>query len=69
MSADFLVCNKDASVVAVIELDDASHQRHDRQVADEKKDKALKAAEIKIIRWHVKSIPDVSAIQIEFRQP
>lgn len=38
MSADFVVCNKDSSIVAVIELDDASHQKADRQAADAKKD-------------------------------
>lgn len=63
MSADFVVCNKDSSIAAVIELDDASHNSKDRRAADEKKDKALKAAEIKIIRWQVKSIPDITAIQ------
>lgn len=63
MSADFVVCNKDSSIAAVIELDDSSHHSKDRQAADIKKDKALKSAEIKIIRWQVKSIPDISAIQ------
>jgi len=68
MSADFVVCNKDSSIAAVIELDDASHNSKDRQNADEKKDKALKSAEIKIIRWQVKSIPDITAIQIAIKQ-
>lgn len=47
MSADFVVCNKDASIVAIIELDDATHHRADRR-----------AAEIRVIRWQAKSIPD-----------
>ena len=64
MSADFVVCNKDSSIVAVIELDDATHQKSDRQAADAKKNKALEAAEIKIIRWQAKSIPDTSAIKL-----
>ena len=63
MSADFVICKKDSNIVAVIELDDATHQRKDRQIADAKKDKALNAADIKIIRWQVKSIPDISTIQ------
>lgn len=63
MSADFVVCNKDSSIVAAIELDDASHQKPDRQAADAKKDKALQAAEIKILRWQAKAMPDVSAIK------
>ncbi len=33
MSVDFVVCGKDSSIVAVIELDDASHDRDDRRVA------------------------------------
>jgi len=68
MSADFVVCNKDSSIVAVIELDDATHQKPDRQAADAKKDKALESAEIKIIRWQAKAIPDTSAIKLAFNQ-
>lgn len=33
MSVDFVVCNKDPGIVAVIELADATHQRKDRQAA------------------------------------
>ena len=66
MSADFVVCNKDSSVVAVIELDDATHQREDRQAADEKKDKALASAEIRVVRWQAKLLPDVATIQSTF---
>ncbi|MFZ2629366.1 MAG: DUF2726 domain-containing protein [Rugosibacter sp.] len=29
MSADFVVCNKDSSIVAVIELDDATHRKRE----------------------------------------
>lgn len=66
MSADFVLCSKDASIVAVIELDDASHEKADRQAADAKKDKALSSAGIRILRWHVKSIPDEAAIKATF---
>lgn len=66
MSADFLVCNKDSSIVAVIELDDSTHQREDRQAADAKKDKALASAGVRIVRWQAKSIPDIAAIQATF---
>ncbi|MDA8327742.1 MAG: DUF2726 domain-containing protein [Betaproteobacteria bacterium] len=66
MSADFVVCNKDSSIVAVIELDDATHQREDRQAADAKKDKALASADVRIVRWQAKSIPDNAAIQSAF---
>jgi very-short-patch-repair endonuclease len=66
MSADFVVCNKDSSIVAVVELDDATHQKEERQAADAKKDKALSSAGIRIVRWHVKDIPDIAAIQATF---
>lgn len=66
MSADFVICKKDASIVAVIELDDSTHQKLDRQIADNKKDKALEAAAIKVVRWQAKSIPDLSEIKAAF---
>lgn len=66
MSADFVVCNKDSSIAAVIELDDATHQRKDRQVADAKKDKALASAGVRIVRWQAKTIPDIAKIQSVF---
>ncbi len=67
MSADFVVCNKDSSIVAVIELDDSTHQRKDRQAADAKKDKALASANVRIVRWQAKSIPDIAAISATFK--
>lgn len=63
MSADFVVCNKDASIVAVIELDDGSHQSDKRREADEKKDRALKSAGIHFYRWHVKTMPNEEGIK------
>jgi hypothetical protein len=66
MSADFVLCSKDSTIVAVIELDDASHERADRQIADAKKDKALSSAGIRVVRWQVKSIPDEAAIKAAF---
>lgn len=68
-SVDFVVCTKDASVVAVIELDDKSHARADRVAADEAKDKALAAAGVRLIRWNVKSIPDADAIKAAIAAP
>jgi hypothetical protein len=64
MSVDFLVCTKDASVVAAIELDDASHQQPDRASADAKKELALKAAGVRLVRWKVSAMPDEAAIQL-----
>ncbi len=58
-----MVCAKDTSVIAVVDLDDSSHERSDRKIADAKKDKALIAAGVRIVRWHVKSIPDKQTIR------
>ncbi len=66
MSADFVICTKDATIVAVIELDDASHDKADRRIADAKKDKALSSAGIRVLRWRVKSPPDEASIKAEF---
>lgn len=60
-SADFVVCNKDFSVLAVIELDDSSHDRELAKKRDADKDKALISAGIKIIRW--RKLPDESGIK------
>ena len=67
MSADFVVCAKDASVLAVIELDDSTHDGHQRKATDAKKDKALADAGIRIVRWSVKSMPDNAAIKATFK--
>lgn len=66
MSADFVVCKQDSSVVAVVELDDDSHKRTDRVIADTKKDRALASAGIKVMRWKCSSIPDVVTIRKNF---
>ncbi|WP_019881570.1 MULTISPECIES: DUF2726 domain-containing protein [unclassified Methylophilus] len=58
LSYDFVICRKDCSVVAVIELDDKSHESKDRIEADKRKDRATASAGIRMIRWHVKSMPD-----------
>ncbi|PHV12455.1 DUF2726 domain-containing protein [Chitinimonas sp. BJB300] len=63
MSVDYLVCSPAMQIVAVIELDDASHKRPNRIKADETKKRVLTTAGIHIIRWHVQSLPKVSAIE------
>jgi very-short-patch-repair endonuclease len=63
LSADFVVCAKDATVLAVVELDDASHQTDRGRAADERKNRALEAAGVRLIRWHVSELPDDLAIR------
>jgi len=62
MSVDFLVCTRDAQVVAAIELDDASHQQPDRASADEKKQTALRAAGVRLLRYNVSAMPSEAAL-------
>ncbi|MEE7624673.1 DUF2726 domain-containing protein [Methylobacter sp. Wu8] len=69
MSIDFVVCKKDSSIVAIIELDDATHSLNHRKKADTKKDKALTAANVRIIRWQAKTMPDNEAIKSQILCP
>lgn len=68
LSYDFVVCTKDSAVVGAIELDDKSHEATGRAETDRKKDKATAAAGVRIVRWHVKAMPDEAAIQAEFAE-
>jgi very-short-patch-repair endonuclease len=63
LSYDFVVCSKDSTVLAAIELDEKSHETEDRANTDRKKEKATAAAGVKLIRWHVKSLPDEAIIR------
>jgi very-short-patch-repair endonuclease len=62
LSLDFLILNPDTSIVAAVELDDATHTRDNRRQADARKDHALKSAGVPLIRWNAKSLPDEAAI-------
>lgn len=66
LSYDFVVCGKDSTVLAAIELDDKSHDDASRVETDNKKERATSAAGVRLIRWHVKSLPDQVAIQAAF---
>lgn len=56
-SVDFLICNKDFSIVTAIELDDKSHASESAMNRDEKKSANLAAAKIPLIRWHAERMP------------
>jgi hypothetical protein len=58
LSFDFVVCAKDSTALAAIELDDKSHESGQRTFTDEKKNKAATDAGLRLIRWHVKALPD-----------
>jgi len=68
-SVDYLICAKDFSILAAIELDDATHDRAKRKRQDADKDRALPAAGVKIVRWQVKHLPNVDAIKAQFFDP
>ena len=62
LSIDFLILNPDTSIVAAVELDDATHAPEKRRQADARKDHALKSAGVPLIRWNAKNLPDRVAI-------
>ncbi|MFA5913191.1 MAG: DUF2726 domain-containing protein [Burkholderiales bacterium] len=66
MSLDFLVCLKDSTIVAAVELDDKTHEKTSRVKADDKKEKALSAAGVALIRWQVSALPDETTIRQAF---
>jgi very-short-patch-repair endonuclease len=65
LSVDFLVLAKDATVIAAIEIDDATHERADRREADARKDRALASAGVRLVRWHVRTLPDAAQIRAD----
>lgn len=65
LNADFLVCAKDARVLAVVELDDGAHKSDEQQRTDAKKHRALESAGVRVIRWQARSLPDEAAIRLE----
>ncbi len=63
--ADFVVATRAFEVLAVIELDDASHKG--REVHDGKRDSMLERAGYRVLRF--KHVPDVDAVQRAVRPP
>ncbi len=66
MSLDFIVCLKDSTVIAAVELDDKTHEKEIRVKTDAQKGKALSAAGIELIHWHVSELPDEKTIRQAF---
>lgn len=61
--ADFVLCNRDLSVVAVIELDDSSHSTRKRQGVDWRKTKAVESAGLRLVRIPAGPIPSVAELR------
>ena len=62
-SIDFLICDRDFSVMAAIKLDDASHDSAVRSKADLTKGRALAAARVPLVRWRTTALPDAATIR------
>jgi hypothetical protein len=62
MSLDFVLCEKTSNPICVIELDDKTHLRDSAKVRDEKKDKALSAAGIPVVRIKVEDMPTAAQL-------
>jgi hypothetical protein len=61
--ADFVVCAPDFTAVAVIELDDRSHTRPLQRERDQRKDRFLLAAGIKVFRIAVADMPSEAQLR------
>ena len=55
LSVDYVVCHRDSTVIAAIQLDDAA--------VDWRKERAFKAAGVPLLRWSVRDLPDEAAIR------
>jgi hypothetical protein len=57
LSLDYVICRRDFSVVAAVELDDPSHDRQRQKTRDEKKDAVMKAINVRLVRFDVRRYP------------
>ena len=64
LTVDFVVCLPDSTIVAAVELDDASHGSPVRIERDDRKNKALAAAGIKLLRYA--NVPDEAQLRKAF---
>lgn len=63
MSLDYVILDSHLDTLVVIELDDRSHLTQKRKEADERKNKALKAAGLRLIRIKTNSIPTLDELK------
>lgn len=63
LSADFVICDQDFDVKAVVELDDSSHGSSLQQARDANKNAVVAAAGILMVRCHVTAVPPVARIR------
>ncbi|WP_213956357.1 DUF2726 domain-containing protein [Variovorax sp. dw_954] len=63
--ADFVICEKSFKVVAIVELDDSSHDG--KKARDEKRDALLTTAGYRVLRY--RGIPNIDRVQADFAPP
>lgn len=63
--ADFVICEKSFKVVAIVELDDSSHDG--KKARDEKRDAQLQNAGYRVLRY--RGIPNIDRVQVDFAPP
>lgn len=63
LTADFVICSKDFSIAAVLELDDRSHDNPARQDADRRKAAICEAAGIALHRLNVNPLPNETELR------
>lgn len=59
--ADFVICNKDFSISAIVEIDDKTHNKE----KDEARDAMTKEAGIRTVRFEAKNLPTMEEIRKE----
>jgi hypothetical protein len=60
---DFVICDGNFDVVAVVELDDSTHDKGKQKYKDKRRDELMKAVGVKAIRY--RQIPDVARIRAD----
>ncbi len=67
--ADFVLCRQDLTIVAVVELDDRSHENPLRRAADARKTKALSDAGLRLVRIPAGPLPSVGRLREIMEEP
>lgn len=66
---DFLICDRESmGVLAAVELDDPSHDNEEAEGRDQKKDKSLGDAGIRLLRWRVEAMPSEQDIRATWQK-
>jgi hypothetical protein len=63
--ADFVICEKSFKVVAIVELDDSSHDGNEAR--DEQRDAQLINAGYRVLRY--RGVPNIERVQADFAPP